>query len=306
MIKKIKFKGKRGGIVISLVAATSLVIFSFILISLIVNFGRGGRLGESPLDELQEVINRVKSSPNAVEITHVVIGPETAIIGYAPGAEEIITNFEAKRIDTTSYPGVYSSLSLREKYVFPQPNGNLAGTFQHGTRATFLGYIKERPGNCPMEHFCICECINIDLETREDSEYPSHNAFLNCGDEQCRIVTGTEIPSRIYLKDFLPKQEEDEGPTLYPDPSTFFWVGGFIFLRSQNANLGRYTYLCHDRYVGTFYYRFDDCRGIVIKELKRLRSKRAVAGFTYDYKADFFDLKISNTGANKVTFEVIG
>ncbi len=302
---------KRGGIVISLVAATSLVIFSLILISLVVNLGRGGRIADSSLDDLQEVIQRVKSSPNAIETTEVFIGPESAIIGYAPHTRRLITKFEAKRIETRSIPIIGWSYSLGEKYTFPEPNGDLEGTFQHDERATFQGYIKERPANCPLEHFCICECINVDLETRELSEYVSHNAFLRCADEQCRIVRDIELPRIIYLKDFMPHKEEyqnqeDEEIRPYPDPNTFFWEGGFIFLRSQKFNLGRKTFLCVDRGLSFFYYRFDDCKGEIIKDREIMKSKRSVAGFTYDYVADFFDLRIINAGSNRVTFEVYG
>lgn len=323
MIKNNIKRKKRGGIVVSLVAATSLVIFSFILISIIVNFGRGGRIADSSLDELQEVIQRVKSSSNVHETIEVFIGPESAIIGYVPYAEKVVTNFEARRIDTTSNI-LYWQYQFKEEYTFPEPRGDLEGTFQHGVHATFLGYIKERPDNCPIEHFCICECINIDLETREESDYSSHNAFLICGDEQCRIVRDLDMHPRIHLQDFFPNKNEyqsqedeeyvdfyerleelEDEIELYPDPSTFFWDGGFIFLRSQNANLGRKTYLC----IGDFrnlYYRFDDCRGEILKEEKLIESKRVVAGITQDYMADFFNLRISNTGPNRVSFEVYG
>lgn len=298
-------KNKKAALGPMLVAITSLALFTTILIAILLNvrlFGTG-HIDQTSLEDIRDAINRVKKLDGAIETKQVYIAPESMIIGYAPGAQNVITYFKANRVH---FPTV-GFMSLREPYVFPKDDGDTQGTLQGGERAWFLGYVKRRPADCPTNSFCICECSNVQLNTNKESQYSTEDAFIECGNEKCISINDVNITKKIYLKDFLSysdihNEEIKEDNKIYPHPSTFYWTGGFTIIRSDNLDLGRQTRLCFA--LDHYYLRFDECRGLVIKDRTRLIGHRSVAGHTESFVADYLDLEIRNTAPNRVSFSI--
>jgi hypothetical protein len=323
-----------------LIALSSIGLFVIMLLAILSNVRSctTGRIADDSLEDIKDAITRIQRVEGAGEAIEVFIGPESMLIGYAPNHDVITTNYdEMSRYFEVNSLGK-STYKLGEQYSFPKiiiEDKDKYNEWMRGDIISFspamnyYGYVKQRATSCPPNSFCICECMNFQLETKELSTYSSENAHITCGTEKCVRVENVILEEKIYLKDFLgtlhPEYKDTEYYD-YPRLHKMYWEGGFIIPRTREYDLGKQSrYICRipgrveiiPRRIGgvisdvtaipipnvyTEVPRYiDNCEDYEIL----LKEKRMLAGYTHNYLNDFFNLRIKNEGAGKISFELI-
>lgn len=324
-----------------LIALSSLGLFVIMLLAILssVRSCTTGRIADDSLEDIKDAITRIQRVEGARESVEVFIGPESMLIGYAPNQEILTTNYdEISRYFEVSLVGQYT-YRLGKQYTFPKIILEDKDTYNEWMRGddvisfspalNYYGYVKQRATSCPTNSFCICECMNFYLETKERSIYPSDGAHISCGTEKCVSVENVMMDEKIYLKDFLgtihPEYKDTEYHN-YPSLHRMYWEGGFIIPRTKEYDLGKQSrYICRipgrveiiPRRIGgvlsditaipvpnvyTEVPRYiDNCEDYEIL----LKERRMLAGHMENYLNDFFNLRIKNEGAGKISFELI-